>query len=119
MNDHFFMVDNHIFDYGLKSRDIAVYCASCRHRNKETGVAFPSRKTIAKECGIGKADTVDKALGKLCKMGLIKKQYQYMQSGGYASNIYTISEIGDMVTHAEGYKQDSFNKDDYYQGGKV
>lgn len=119
MNGHFFTVDNHIFDYGLKPRDIAVYCCICRHMNRDTGVAFPSRRRIAKECGIGKVDTVDKALAKLCEVGLIKKRRQYTQSGGYASNIYTISEIGDMVVPTEGYKQESFNKVYYYQGGKV
>lgn len=93
MNGHFFTVDNHIFDYGLKPRDIAVYCCICRHINRETGVAFPSRKTIANECGISKVDTVDKALKKLCKCGLIQKHHQYLPNGGCGSNIYSLSKI--------------------------
>ena len=59
---NFFMVDNRIFEYDLKPRDIAVYCFLCRRLNRENNVAFPSRKDIAKGCGIKKEETVDKAL---------------------------------------------------------
>ena len=59
---NFFMVDNHIFDYDLKPRDIAVYCFLCRRLNQESNVAFPSKKDIGKGCGIKKEETVDKAL---------------------------------------------------------
>lgn len=50
----FFCVDNRIFECGLKPRDIAVYCCLCRHINSKTGVAFPSRRKIAAECGLQK-----------------------------------------------------------------
>ncbi len=59
MNKTYFRVHDHIFSHYLKPRDIAVYCCLCKHRNSGTGVAFPSRKTIARECGIGKEGTVD------------------------------------------------------------
>ena len=39
---NFFMVDNRIFEYDLKLRDIAVYCFLCRRLNRENNVAFPS-----------------------------------------------------------------------------
>lgn len=45
---NFFMVDNRIFEYGLKPRDIAVYCFLCRRMNRESNVAFPSRKRYRK-----------------------------------------------------------------------
>ena len=32
---NFFMVDNRIFEYGLKPRDIAVYCFLCRRMNRK------------------------------------------------------------------------------------
>ena len=99
---NFFTVDNRIFDYGLKPRDIAVYCCICRHMNRDTGVAFPSRKSIARECGIGKVDTVDRAIDALCEKGLIVKRHGLRQDGGYASNVYTLSEIGDMGIPQEG-----------------
>ena len=37
---NFFLVDNSIFTYRLKPRDIAVYCCVCMHVNTETGVAY-------------------------------------------------------------------------------
>lgn len=96
MKNTFFRVYNHIFSHNLTPRDIAVYCCLCKHRNSVTGVAFPSRKTIARACGISKTDTVDKALKRLCEVGLIEKHHQYTPNGGYKSNIYTIPDFGDM-----------------------
>ena len=98
----FFTVDNRIFDFGLKPRDIAVYCCICRHINQRTGVAFPSRRKIAKECGIGKTDTVDKAILTLTEKGLLIKHHQMRPDGGYGSNIYTLSDFGGMDTSKEG-----------------
>ena len=37
---NFFLVDNSIFTYRLKPRDIAVYCCICMHINTGTGVAY-------------------------------------------------------------------------------
>ncbi|MCF0247814.1 MAG: helix-turn-helix domain-containing protein [Synergistes sp.] len=91
INGNFFIVDNFIFECGLKPRDIAVYCCICRHTNRQSGVAFPSRRTIAKECGIGKVDTVDTALKVLCEKGLIIKRHGYRADGGFQSNVYTIA----------------------------
>ena len=87
---NFFIVGNDIFSQGLKPRDIAVYCCICRHINAQTGVAFVSRQCIAKECGIGKTDTADKALHVLCEKGLIIKRHQYSEEGGYKSNVYSL-----------------------------
>lgn len=92
----YFRVHDHIFSHGLTQRDIAVYCCLCKHRNSGTGVAFPSRTTIARECGISKADTVDRALKRLCEAGLIEKHHQNTTNGGYKSNIYTVPDFGDM-----------------------
>ncbi|CDE06467.1 unknown [Anaerotruncus sp. CAG:390] len=57
---------------------------------------------IAKECGIGKADTVDKAINTLIGKGLLTKRHQMRFDGGNASNMYTLSEIGDAVIRHEG-----------------
>lgn len=62
----FFQVDNQIFSMGLSPRDLAVYCCIAMHSNRETGVAYPSRRTIAKECGIQKVETIDRAIKVLC-----------------------------------------------------
>lgn len=90
MTEPFFKVPSKIFDQRLSPRDIAVYCCLCSHRNSTTNTAFPSRRTIAKECGIGKVDTVDKAIKALCTAGLIEKYHQYTANGEYSSNLYKI-----------------------------
>ena len=85
---NFFMVDNRIFEYGLKPRDIAVYCFLCRRMNRESNVAFPSRKDIANGCGIRKEETVDKAIKALLEKDLIEKFHRYTNAGDYGSNVY-------------------------------
>ena len=74
---NFFMVDNRIFEYDLKPRDIAVYCFLCRRMNRESNVAFPSRRDIANGCGIRKEETVDKAIKALLEKDLIEKFHRY------------------------------------------
>ena len=64
---NFFMVDNTVFYVGLKPRDIAVYCFLCRMENREKGYAFPTRRHIARACGISKVETVDLALKELVR----------------------------------------------------
>ena len=84
---NFFMVDNRIFEYGLKPRDIAVYCFLCRRMNRESNVAFPSRRDIANGCGIRKEETVDKAIKALLEKDLIEKFHRYTNAGDYGSNV--------------------------------
>ncbi len=90
---NFFMVDNRIFEYGLKPRDIAVYCFLCRRMNRESNVAFPSRKDIANGCGIRKEETVDKAIKSLLEKGLIEKYHRYTAAGDYGSNVYRLKNV--------------------------
>lgn len=87
---NFFMADNCIFEYGLKPRDIAVYCFLCWRLNRETNVAFPSRRDIANGCGIKKEETVDKALKVLVEKGLIEKHHRYTAAGDFGSNVYRL-----------------------------
>ena len=87
---NFFMVDNRIFEYDLKPRDIAVYCFLCRRLNQDSNVAFPSRKDIGNGCGIKKEETVDKALKVLVEKGLIEKFHRYTNAGDYGSNVYRL-----------------------------
>ena len=87
---NFFMVDNRIFECDLKPRDIAVYCFLCRRMNRESNVAFPSRRDIANGCGIRKEETVDKALKVLVEKGLIEKFHRYTAAGDYSSNVYRL-----------------------------
>ena len=87
---NFFMVDNRIFECGLKPRDIAVYCFLCRRMNRESNVAFPSRRDIANGCGIRKEETVDKAIKALLEKDLIEKFHRYTNAGDYGSNVYRL-----------------------------
>ena len=87
---NFFMVDNRIFEYGLKPRDIAVYCFLCRRMNRESNVAFPSRRDIANGCGIRKEATVDKAIKALLEKDLIEKFHRCTNAGDYGSNVYRL-----------------------------
>ena len=86
----FFKVDNRIFSFGLKSRDLAVYFCLCRHADNKSGTCYPSRSKIAHECGISGAETVDRALKVLIEKGLIEKHHQHSEDGGYRSNVYRI-----------------------------
>ena len=87
---NFFMVDNRLFEYGLKPRDSAVYCFLCRRMNRESNVAFPSRRDIANGCGIRKEETVDKAIKALLEKDLIEKFHRYTNAGDYGSNVYRL-----------------------------
>lgn len=91
----FFIVENDIFQYDLKPRDIAVYCFLCRSVNQRTGIAFPSRKEIGRRCGIKKEETVDKALKILIEKGLIEKYSQHTENGAYSSNVYRITDLSE------------------------
>lgn len=67
---NFFMVSNRIFEFDLKPKDFAVYCCLVRHCDNEDHSCFPSRKNIAKECGIDKK-TVDATMKNLEDRGLV------------------------------------------------
>ena len=69
---NFFMVPNRIFDLELKPRDFTVYCCLLRHSDSKDGSCFPSRRVIAKECGMDRK-TVDSAIENLSSLGLVKK----------------------------------------------
>ena len=54
----------------------------------ETGNCFPSRKTLADDCGCSE-DTVDKMLRLLIEFGLVTKQNR-IEKGEKLSNLYTV-----------------------------
>lgn len=59
--------------------------------NRESNVAFPSRKDIASGCGIRKEETVDKAIKALLEKDLIEKFHRYTNAGDYGSNVYKLN----------------------------
>ena len=84
---NFFIVPNQIFEFGLKPKELAVYCCLLRHSDKNTDNCFPSRRLIAGECSMDKK-TVDSALKELEARGLIKKLCRYRENGSRTSNMY-------------------------------
>ena len=89
---NFFMVSNHIFELKLKPRDFTVYCCLLRHSDSRDGSCFPSRRVIAKECGIDRK-TVDSAIESLSALGLIKKIHRHRENGTRTSNLYYVTNL--------------------------
>lgn len=90
---HSFFLPNDIFDYHLSHRNFKVYSYLRKCSNKHHQ-CWPSRKDIAKKCGIKSTTTVDTALKELVEDGLIIKTARYSADGiTRESNIYTLIEI--------------------------
>jgi len=89
---NFFMVSNRIFEFDLKPKDFTVYCCLVRHCDNDDHSCFPSRKLIAKECGIDKK-TVDTALDNLINIGLVKKVHRKRSDGSKRSNLYYVTRL--------------------------
>lgn len=88
---NFFMVANGIFELGLKPKEFAVFCCLLRHSDDRMQ-CFPSRRLIAKECGIS-LTTVDSALDQLIGMGLINKVSRNRKDGSRSSNRYKVADL--------------------------
>lgn len=89
---NFFMVPNRIFDLELKPRDFTVYCCLLRHSDSRDGSCFPSRRVIAKECGMDRK-TVDSAIDNLSSLGLVKKIQRHREDGTRTSNLYYVANL--------------------------
>lgn len=89
---NFFMVPNRIFDLELKPRDFTVYCCLLRHSDSKDGSCFPSRRVIAKECGMDRK-TVDSAVENLSSLGLVKKIQRHREDGTRTSNLYYVASF--------------------------
>ncbi|GAB18110.1 hypothetical protein GOEFS_046_00660 [Gordonia effusa NBRC 100432] len=55
----------------LKLNHLGLYAVLSRHADNETGECWPSRRTLAKECGYRNADDVDRHLQALESAGVI------------------------------------------------
>lgn len=88
---NFFILPNHIFDYQLKPSAFLVYAYLVRCSNKTKGdTCFPSKKTIAKHCGIS-VSTVDAVIPLLIEENLISVSHRF-QDKRQTSNLYFILE---------------------------
>lgn len=86
------MVPNRIFDLELKPRDFTVYCFLLRHSDSREDSCFPSRRVIAKECGMDRK-TVDSAIETLSTLGLVKKIQRHREDGIRTSNLYYVTNL--------------------------
>ena len=100
---NFFMVPNRIFDLELKPRDFTVYCCLLRHSDSEDGSCFPSRRVIAKECGMDRK-TVDSAIENLSSLGLVKKIQRHREDGTRTSNLYYVANLWEYEYSSAGSK---------------
>lgn len=90
-------------EYGptIGATGVAVYAALARFANNETQTCFPSQDTIAKMLGLTR-QTVNKALDSLEKAGLIEIRGRTRESGGRASNEYTLLPVPEHAPPQQG-----------------
>ena len=106
---NFFMVPNRIFDLELKPRDFAVYCCLLRHSDSKDGSCFPSRRVIAKECGMDRK-TVDSAIENLSSLDLVKKIQRHREDGTRTSNLYYVASLLEQSKSFIGQCQDFLSR---------
>jgi len=88
-------------DDSLTAHDVLVYATIARYADVNTGVAWPSRATVAQNarCDI---KTVDRCVARLVSAGFLEKHKRKSELG--ESNIYTVHEI---VAHQQTLKPKS------------
>ena len=89
----------------LSAHDVLVYATIARYADGTTGVAWPSRKTVADlaRCDI---KTVDRSIGRLVSSGFLEKHKRKHELG--ESNVYIVHEI---VAQQETLKPRSRGRD--------
>jgi hypothetical protein len=77
-------------DENLTAHDVLVYATIARYADVNTGVAWPSRKTVAEQarCDI---KTVDRCVSRLVDAGFLEKHKRRNEAG--ESNVYVVHEI--------------------------
>jgi hypothetical protein len=77
-------------DDGLTAHDVLVYATIARYADGATGVAWPSRATVARaaRCDI---KTVDRAVARLVSTGYLEKHKRKNEAG--ESNLYVVHEV--------------------------
>jgi hypothetical protein len=92
-------------DETLTAHDVLVYATIARYADHATGVAWPSRSTVAHQarCDI---KTVDRCIARLTEAGYLEKHKRKHEAG--ESNLYVIHEI---VARQETLKPRSRGRD--------
>ena len=78
-------------DESLTAHDVLVYATIARYADSSTGVAWPSRQTVAEaaRCDI---KTVDRCVARLVQAGFLEKHKRSTEKGD-ESNVYIVHEI--------------------------
>jgi len=79
-------------DENLSSNDVLVYATISRFADNRTGVAYPSRLTIARLSRCSES-TVDRCVQRLVDAGLIEKQTRRTAKGDPDTNLYVVHEV--------------------------
>ena len=78
-NEPFFVVPSRVFDFALTPYEFSVLCYLIMRSDNKNHTCFPSEKSIASACGMGKT-SVGKSIKSLEDKGLIEKVKRYQQS---------------------------------------
>lgn len=88
-----------LFSETLSDRAVRLYGVLHRYADKETGRAFPARRTLAGRLSCS-VDSVDRALRELVAAGAVTKRRRLDVKGDQTSNLYTVRFIDPSRTGA-------------------
>lgn len=88
---------NKVYQLELSKRATLVVFYLINRANNEL-TCFPCIKTIARECNMS-ARTVQRALGDLEEVGLVRKESRFYEQGGQRSNLYYLQIPEDEVNN--------------------
>lgn len=78
-----------LMDTGISAVALRIWLILRKHRNYQTGEAWPGRRRIADQCGVS-VKTVDRELANLASRGAITIRRRKRTDGGDDSNMYHI-----------------------------
>lgn len=105
---------NKVYQLDLSKRATLVVFYLINRANNEF-TCFPGIKTIARECNMS-ARTVQRALGDLEEVGLVKKESRFHEQGGQRSNMYYLQDPQtEKVDEVEEVSFESYKEDVMYQ----
>ena len=105
----FIIIPNKDLLRGKPSELQSVFFWLCEHSNDD-GICFPSRRTVAKESGVG-VRTVDKVIAQLSELELIKKTERKTEQKVNKSNLYQIMIVQKDTTQCQKEHTPSVEKD--------
>lgn len=87
----YIILQNSVFDVGLKPSEFMVYATLMALKDKFNGKTIASCRAIADYCGLSEKTTY-LALNNLENKGLVRSKHRYNMDGNYIAKIYTIKK---------------------------